>query len=131
MKNNTNNNDNNKNKMKAYFGDGWLWAGTTILYLTGLTHRYRLLDPTIYLDKLQRLYPADLNPAPKTKGPFWKTKEVTDTVMEGYKPFVRGLLQGWQDMEKNIDLITAVLESHFKTLQQPIDRFSPQWQEDK
>ncbi|ETO36092.1 cytoplasmic FMR1-interacting protein 2 [Reticulomyxa filosa] len=116
---------------RAYFGDGWLWAGTTILYLTGLTHRYRLLDPTIYLDKLQRLYPADLNPAPKAKGPFWKTKEVTDTVMEGYKSFVKGLLQGWQDMEKNIDIITAVLDSHFKTIQQPIDKFSPQWQEDK
>ncbi|ETO15078.1 component of SCAR regulatory complex [Reticulomyxa filosa] len=116
---------------RAYFGDGWLWAGTTILFLTGLRHRYRLLDPTIYLDKLQRLYPADLNPAPKAKGPFWKTKEVADPVMEGYKPFVRGLLAGWQEMEKNIDLITAVLESHFKTLQHPIDRFSPQWQEEK
>merc|ERR1712244_131515 len=45
---------------RSYFGDGWLWAGTTILYLTNLMHRYRLLDPTLYLDKLQRLYPTDL-----------------------------------------------------------------------
>eukprot|EP00483_Globobulimina_turgida_P004008 UN04016 len=45
---------------RSYFGDGWLWAGTTILYLTQLIHRYRLLDPTLYLDKLQRLYPTDL-----------------------------------------------------------------------
>merc|ERR1711899_504558 len=52
---------------RSYFGDGWLWAGTTILYLTGLIHRYRLLDPTLYLDKLQRLYPENLNKIQKKK----------------------------------------------------------------
>jgi hypothetical protein len=112
---------------RAYFGDGWLWAGITILYLTGLTHRYRLLDPTIYLDKLQRLYPADLTPL--TKKQIKKLKDRFDPTTEGYKTFVSGLLTGWKEMEKNIELITSILKSHYHTLQEPISKFTPKWRE--
>merc|ERR1712154_342534 len=88
---------------RSYFGDGWLWAGTTILYLTNLMHRYRLLDPTLYLDKLQRLYPTDLTKISK-KAKKKKTKK-------GYKPFVKGLLNGWQQMERDQDLIISILKA--------------------
>lgn len=111
---------------RAYFGDGWLWAGTTILYLTGLRHRYRLLDPTIYLDKLQRLYPADLSVAKKKKK---KKKGAPVDKTEVYKPFVRTLLDGWQEMERNVDLMQAILRAHYEPLKEPISKFTPQWEE--
>jgi len=113
---------------RTYFGDGWLWAGTTILYLTGLQHRYRLLDPTIYLDKLQRLYPVDLNKIEQKTGLFAKKVQI-DEKTEAYKPFVNGLLLGWQEMEKNVDLINAILSAHFTPLSEPITRFTPRLEE--
>eukprot|EP01083_Nonionella_stella_P244306 850449_1 len=60
--------DDELNCNRAQFGDGWLLAGTTILYLTNLIDRYKLLDPTMYLDKLQRLYPVDLDSVPSKSG---------------------------------------------------------------
>jgi len=109
---------------RSYFGDGWLWAGTTILYLTGLIHRYRLLDPTLYLDKLQRLYPADLQKISKKKKK--KNKNVDET-KEGYKPYVKQLLNGWQQMERDQDLIMSILKAHFIPDPEPITRFTPKW----
>ena len=109
---------------RAYFGDGWLWAGTTILFLTGLQHRYRLLDPTIYIDKLQRLYPADLNKIEQRRGIFGRNKNADiNEKTEAYKPFVKGLLQGWHEMEKDVDLINAVLAAHFTPLAEAITRY--------
>merc|ERR1712110_669551 len=69
---------------RSYFGDGWLWAGTTILYLTGLIHRYRLLDPTLYLDKLQRLYPADLVRMTKKKRMWMRQRKHTNRMCVNY-----------------------------------------------
>eukprot|EP01084_Bolivina_argentea_P282008 482634_1 len=37
---------------RSYFGDGILWTGTTILYLTELIHKYRSYDIIAYLNKL-------------------------------------------------------------------------------
>ena len=111
----------------SYFGDGWLWAGTTILFLTGLEYRYRLFDPTIYIDKLQRLYPEDLNTINKKSKK--KKKGIKESDTERYKPFVRGLLQGWKEMEHNVDLINSVLHAHFQPIPQPITKFSPIWKE--
>ena len=114
---------------RSYFGDGWLWAGTTILYLTSLIHRYRLLDPTLYLDKLQRLYPTDLSSVVVKTGLFGRNKnQNVDQKTEQYKPFVRALLNGWQEMEKDQDLILSILRSHFTPLAEPVTRFTPQWQ---
>jgi len=110
---------------RSYFGDGWLWAGTTILYLTGLIHRYRLLDPTLYLDKLQRLYPADLVKLSKKQK---KKKKNVDATKENYKPYVRQLLNGWQAMEKDQDLIMAILKAHFVPDKEAITRFTPKWE---
>eukprot|EP01084_Bolivina_argentea_P227167 383688_1 len=78
---------------RAYFGDGWLWCGTTILYLTNLFHRYKVLDPTLYLDKLQILYPADLDYRTNRRNRYGSS-----TIM-AYKPFVKGLLNNWQEIE--------------------------------
>jgi len=112
---------------RSYFGDGWLWAGTTILYLTGLIHRYRLLDPTLYLDKLQRLYPEDLNKIVKKKKKK-KGKATGDETKEAYKPYVRQLLLGWQQMERDQDLIMSILKAHFVPDPEPITRFTPKWE---
>jgi len=110
---------------RSYFGDGWLWAGTTILYLTGLIHRYRLLDPTLYLDKLQRLYPEDLTKPKKKKKK--RGREEANQTQEAYKPFVRQLLLGWQQMERDQDLIMSILKAHFVPDPEPITRFTPKW----
>lgn len=111
---------------RSYFGDGWLLSGTTILYLTGLIHRYRLLDPTLYLDKLQRLYPEDLDKVKKKKSR--KKIKTGDETKEAYKPFVKQLLKGWQQMERDQDLIMAILKAHFVPDPEPITRFTPKWQ---
>jgi len=110
---------------QAFFGDGWLWAGTTILFLTGLTSRYRLFDPTIYIDKLQRLYPVSLERIKKKK----KKKDAIDEKTEGYKAYVKGLLEGWQEMEHNVDLIQSILRAHYQPLNSPISKFTPRWEE--
>eukprot|EP01084_Bolivina_argentea_P196836 337402_1 len=112
---------------RSYFGDGWLWAGTTILYLTQLINRYRLLDPTLYLDKLQRLYPTDLVKINKKKKK--KNKNIDET-KEAYKPYVRQLLNGWQQMERDQDLIISILKAHFVPDPEPITRFTPKWVKD-
>eukprot|EP00485_Elphidium_margaritaceum_P018770 CAMPEP_0202730760 /NCGR_PEP_ID=MMETSP1385-20130828/186801_1 /ASSEMBLY_ACC=CAM_ASM_000861 /TAXON_ID=933848 /ORGANISM="Elphidium margaritaceum" /LENGTH=1334 /DNA_ID=CAMNT_0049397039 /DNA_START=27 /DNA_END=4031 /DNA_ORIENTATION=+ len=114
---------------RSFFGDGWLWAGTTILYLTGLIHRYRLLDPTLYLDKLQRLYPEDLEPKKVKKRN--KKQKGGDDPKEAYKPYVKQLLQGWQQMERDQDLIMSILKAHFVPEQEPITRFTPKWADQK
>jgi len=70
----------------------------------------------------------DLNKIEQKSGLFAKRVQI-DEKTEVYKPFVSGLLAGWQEMEKNVDLINAILSSHFTPLSEPITRFTPKWED--
>jgi len=87
------------------------------------------LDPTIYIDKLQRLYPVDLTKIEVKSGLFGRNKQQVDEKTEAYKPFVKGLLQGWQEMERNVDLINSVLRAHFTPISEPNTSITPRWED--
>merc|ERR1719285_1501890 len=82
---------------QAYFGDGWTWAGLTILHLLGLRSRFRLFDFTNYLNKLQAVAQEDLSSVVQKKKK--KNKQaVTDPLLKE-RPFVRKLLKNWGEWD--------------------------------
>lgn len=96
---------------QAFFGDGWTWAGLTILHLLGLRSRFRLFDFTNYLNKLQAVAQEDLSTVVQKKKK--KNKQaVTDPLLKE-RPFVRELLKNWGEWDSLSRCIDATLKSHF------------------
>jgi len=96
---------------QAYFGDGWTWAGLTIIHLLGLRSRFRLFDFTNYLYKLQTVAQEDLSTVVQKKKRKNKGARPDPTLKE--RPFVRGLLKAWEDWDRLGSCIEATLKSHF------------------
>lgn len=95
---------------QAYFGDGWTWAGLTILHLLGLRSRFRLFDFTQYLYKLQAVAQEDLSTVVQKKKK--KNKAPIDPLVKD-RPFVRRLLKNWEEWDRLAACIDATLKSHF------------------
>jgi len=104
---------------RQFHGDGWAWGGTVILYLLGLRSRWKLLDYSMYLDRIQKLFPEDLNPVKKKKnaGPF-----------EEDKPYLKSLLNEWSRMRDVMENIFSILESHYPEPKLPIRPVSARYQ---
>jgi len=96
---------------QAYFGDGWTWAGLTILHLLGLRSRFRLFDFTNYLYKLQTVAQEDLSTVVLKKKK--KNKSVKEDPILKERPYVRELLKRWEDWDRLSTCIEATLKSHF------------------
>lgn len=94
---------------QSYFGDGWTWAGMTILHLLGLTSRFRLFDFTQYLYKLQKIAKEDLRSVPKKKR---KKKKGGDKLV-GERPFVRELLNNYESWARLSQSVESTLKSHY------------------
>jgi len=102
---------------QAYFGDGWTWAGLTIIHLLGLRSRFRLFDFTHYLYKLQAVSQEDLSTVVQKKRR--KNKIAVDPILKD-RPFVRELLKNWEEWDRLGTCIDATLKSHFTPPPLPI-----------
>lgn len=110
----------------TFFGDGWAWAGHTILYLCSLEPNYRLFDFTNHISRIMSLYPEDLTPDPKKakkKKGYVLKGEVID-VKERDKPFVQYLLEHAKIMEVKSEHIMSTLKAHYTPPQIPFRRFA-------
>jgi len=96
---------------QAYFGDGWTWAGLTIIHLLGLRSRFRLFDFTNYLHKIQTVAQEDLSTVVQKKKKKNKSAQDDPTLKD--RPFVRELLKRWEDWDRLSTCIEATLKSHF------------------
>jgi len=96
---------------QAYFGDGWSWAGLTILHLLGLRSRFRLFDFTNYLYRLQAVAQEDLSTTIQKKKK--KNRPVVEDPTLKDRPFVRQLLKNWVDWDRLSTCIEATLRTHF------------------
>merc|ERR1712013_487759 len=66
----------------------------------------------------------------KDKSPKKNKNKNHDETKEAYKPYVKQLLNGWQQMERDQDLIMSILKAHFVPDPEPITRFTPKWARD-
>jgi len=96
---------------QAYFGDGWTWAGLTIIHLLGLRSRFRLFDFTNYLYKIQAVAQEDLSTVVPKKKKKNKSAQLDPTLKD--RPYVRELLKRWEDWDRLSTCIEATLKSHF------------------
>jgi len=96
---------------QAYFGDGWTWAGLTIIHLLGLRSRFRLFDFTNYLYKIQTVAQEDLSTVVPKKKKKNKSAQLDPTLKD--RPYVRELLKRWEDWDRLSTCIEATLKSHF------------------
>jgi hypothetical protein len=92
------------------FGDGFFWAGATLIHLMGFKPRFELLDFSYHIQKLYELKPIDLSYDPKAK-----VKKGAPTVSDQdkiYIPAVRYFLDNVHWIKDRYSEIFAVLDSY-------------------
>eukprot|EP00475_Leptophrys_vorax_P029552 TRINITY_DN4350_c0_g1_i1.p1 TRINITY_DN4350_c0_g1~~TRINITY_DN4350_c0_g1_i1.p1 ORF type:complete len:1230 (+),score=372.45 TRINITY_DN4350_c0_g1_i1:848-4537(+) len=105
---------------RSLFGDGFAWAGCTLLYLTGMRERFQYLDFVYYILKMQEIVPETFEIDPKLKK---KNKGLT--AEQQLYPFVQALLDAGKDMQDLNNVVFSVLESYIPPPKKVLFKFHP------
>jgi hypothetical protein len=105
---------------RSLFGDGFSWAGCTLLYLVGLRERFQYLDFVYYILKMQEIVPETFEIDPKLKK---KNKGLT--AEQQLYPFVEALLDAGKDLQDLNNGIFSILESYLPPPKKVLFKFHP------
>jgi len=103
----------------AVFGDGFAWAGCTLMYMTGHKERFQYLDFVRYLLKMNAVNPFDFAVDPKLKKKGKLTKE-----QEDYPKIEAFLATGQEIMDLN-QMIFSIISSYISPPRKAIIKFHP------
>jgi hypothetical protein len=94
------------------WGDGFFWAGATLLHLMGFRPRFELLDFSYHIQKLYEMKPIDLSYDPKAK--VKKGAPQISDQDKVYIPAVRYFLDNVNWVKDRFADIFSCLESYLK-----------------